>query len=313
MKVRALIAIVLLAGMAVAGQDRIVFERWTSFGATDLWIMNRDGSALRNITRDPDSYYFLEPAISPDGKRLAFSSNRNPNVWYRIYVMELGGRRTVTELTPASLHDYHSPAWSPDGGTIIFADCNPFADFSPAGTQCDILTVSADGGPITSLAANTAFDENNPSYSPDGSKVLFESDRDGDHEIFVCDASGANVQQLTVNTAKDRWPSWSPDGTKILFSSQRDAATYELYTMDANGGNAVRLTNNSSDDIDADFSSDGTRIAWTRIVGVSPFQTMDLYEAAVGSMSSPRRVMANSPYRHSTAYGFVTRKISRFH
>ena len=74
------------------------------------------------------------------------------------------------------------------------------------------------------------------SFSPDGSKILFAANHDGDLEIFVVNADGSDQQQLTENGNQDFFPSWSPDGNTIVFSSDRNGGV-ELYLMDADGGN----------------------------------------------------------------------------
>lgn len=304
-----LLLIIVFAAAQALAQDRIVYEVWNNSGGTDLYLTAPDGSFRTNLTHDPEGYRYLDPAISPDGKRLAISSNRNPNVWYRIYVIDLGGRPRMTDLTGNSLINYLDPEWSPDSQTLLFVDCD-----GPAGLPraCDMYTVNAGGGPIVPFPANTASDESSQHYSPDGTKIVFQSDRDGDPEIFVCDASGANVQQLTVNTIADEWPNWSPDGSKIIFSSRRDTGTHELYTMNADGSNVTRLTTNSSEDIEADFNSDGTRVVWTRKSATVPFPTHDIFEAPLSSMNAPRRLTTyNSDVGMSTTYGFVTRKVGR--
>ena len=83
--------------------------------------------------------------------------------------------------------------------------------------------------------------------SADGTKIAFESKRDGNWEIYVMDADGKNLVNLTQNGAKDLGAAWSPEGTKIAFWSTRDGND-EIYVMDADGNNPVRLTNNPADD-----------------------------------------------------------------
>lgn len=78
------------------------------------------------------------------------------------------------------------------------------------------------------------------SFSPDGSRILFAANHDGDLEIYVVGADGAGMRALTDNDKQDFFPSWSPDGSTIVFSSDRDGAV-ELYLMDADGGNQRRL------------------------------------------------------------------------
>ena len=78
-------------------------------------------------------------------------------------------------------------------------------------------------------------------------RIAFDSDRDGDSEIFVMDSDGRNQTQLTYNSSYDWYPAWSPDGSRIAFHSDRDG-DWEIFVMDADGRNQTQLTNNTSDD-----------------------------------------------------------------
>lgn len=99
-----------------------------------------------------------------------------------------------------------------------------------------------------------------PVLSPDGTKILFESDRTGASEIYTMNLDGSGLTQLTFNTANDDSPVWSPDGKKIVFTSVRDDADGDIYIMDADGKNAKRLTTTPGDDSHPKFSPDGQRI-----------------------------------------------------
>ena len=90
------------------------------------------------------------------------------------------------------------------------------------------------------MTANEAGDFQ-PAWSPDGKTIAFDSDRDGDREIYVMDADGANVRQLTSNDRFDGVPTWSPDGSYIAFQSDRDGEGQEIYMMRADGTNVQRL------------------------------------------------------------------------
>jgi Tol biopolymer transport system component len=93
---------------------------------------------------------------------------------------------------------------------------------------------AADGSDVTRLTNNLASDEF-PRWSPDGEKITFQSNRDGNFEIYVMNAAdGGNPTRLTNNNAIDGSPSWSPDGEKITFGSQRDGNP-EIYVMNADG------------------------------------------------------------------------------
>jgi serine/threonine protein kinase len=93
-------------------------------------------------------------------------------------------------------------------------------------------------------------------------RILFQSERDGNWEIYSMNADGSEQIRLTKNDAVDRVPAWSPDGERIAFTSNRDD-NYEVYIMRADGSNVVRLTNNSAWDDVPDWSPDGRQIAFT--------------------------------------------------
>ena len=100
--------------------------------------------------------------------------------------------------------------------------------------------VNVDGSGITRLTNNSNRDES-PSFSPDGRRVAFVSDRDGNDEIYAMDADGLGVSRLTDNPSRDSDPSWSPDGRRIAFVSNRDGND-EIYVMNADGSGKIRLT-----------------------------------------------------------------------
>lgn len=102
-------------------------------------------------------------------------------------------------------------------------------------------------------------DDYYPSWSPDGSRIVFFSDRDGNYEIYSMNPDGSDQTRMTDNPATDRQPSFSPNGKKILFVSERDG-NVEIYVMNADGSNQKRLTDNPSGDHCPFFSPDGMKI-----------------------------------------------------
>ena len=98
----------------------------------------------------------------------------------------------------------------------------------------------AKGYTVTQLTFEPSY-EGEPAWSPDGSKIAFVSDRDGNYEIYVMDANGSNQERLTYNIYSDRTPAWSPDGNTIAFTSDRNGNP-EVYLMEFDGSNQRRVT-----------------------------------------------------------------------
>ena len=105
----------------------------------------------------------------------------------------------------------------------------------------------------------------NPSFSPDGSKLVFYSASSGNDEIYVMNADGTGLRNLTNHPARDIHPHWSPDGSTIVFNSLRDDRdAFDVYRMGADGGNVTRLTATREDETCAQFSPDGKHLVFLR-------------------------------------------------
>jgi len=142
------------------------------------------------------------PAWSPDGTAIVFA--RGYPASSDLYRMNADGSST-TRLTDFEGYE-HSPTWSPGGTRIAFESRSLEA---PRINLFDI-----DDGTVTDQGPGSL-----PRWSPDGARLAFVSDRAGNLDVFVMDADGANVYQLTTGPERDTLPSWSPDGETILYVS----------------------------------------------------------------------------------------------
>ena len=260
----------------------------------EIYVMDDDGKNQRNLTNHPSDDY--APSWSPDGTRIVFMSDRDGHVPkggvlpnFEIYVMDADGGNQQN-LTNDPSHDI-SPAWSPDGKRIAFTSYRDGHDDAIHGRPtAEIYVMDDDGGNQQGLT-NDLNDDRHPSWSPDGKRIAFSSERDGhfiadfigefeitSSEIYLMDADGGNQQRLTENRKNDWFPSWSPDGKRIAFSSDRKGnfVNFEIYVMDADGGNLQRLTENRVDDEDPSWLTDGKRIAfWSDKKG--DFKNYEIY------------------------------------
>jgi dipeptidyl aminopeptidase/acylaminoacyl peptidase len=125
----------------------------------------------------------------------------------------------------------------------------------------DVFVMNSDGSGLVSLTRDSWAAETQPAFSPDGSRIAFVSDRTGDAEIFVMDADGTDVTQLTSNPAQEFDPAFSADGSRIAFASGR-GGNGDLYVIGVDGSGETRLTTSPANEQDPAFSADGSRLAF---------------------------------------------------
>ena len=227
-------------------------------GNPGIYLMGADGSNVRRLTHTPGKRTVNEcPDWSLDGRRIAFCSNRDGKL--EIYVLDADGSnlRRLTH-TPGMDKASANPDWSPDGQQIAFGSTRDGK--SNDWTESEIYVMASDGANVRRLTHTPGKGNWTPRWSPDGKKIIFCSNRgvesegsEDAYEIYVMDADGSNVRQLTTNERSATRPHWSPDGKKVVYHSARDGnpkdwKDHEIYVMDADGSNVRRLTFNKAID-----------------------------------------------------------------
>jgi TolB protein len=172
-------------------------------GTSDLYDMDLNTRTMTPLTNGPRGSMNVEPAISPDGKQIAFSSDRSGRPM--IYVMDASGANPRR----VSFAGYYnsSPAWSPDGKKLSFA--------SYVNGHFDIFVMDIDGKNLTKLTSarkpnGKGADNEDPTFSPDGRFVMYRSNRSGTYQLYVVTIDGKNDYRLTFDKHNYYRPQWSP-------------------------------------------------------------------------------------------------------
>lgn len=209
-----------------------------------IYVVTADGSRTFKVN-DVVTLSGFSPSLawSPDATQIAYTEIINVGGTQGIFVMDINGdnRRRVSEENGNAF----APSWSPDGTRIIYS-WSPVANAEIWLTNIsDVQMTGAVSEPVR-LTEDYRMDSQ-PAWSPDGSRIAFMSGRDNNSEIYVMDADGSNLINLSQHEAIDSMPSWSSDGQWIAFTSNRES-NFELYMVRTDGTQLTRLTYNQLTD-----------------------------------------------------------------
>jgi len=217
--------------------------------SNQICIINADGSGFRRLTTDNTRQHYY-PSLSPDGKSVVYAEFRQANV-YEIYEMDIASG-VVTQLTN-NLGILNGPEISPDGQSIIFKQSSGFNN------KNKIWIMDRDGQNVSNIPRADGWD---PTWSPDGKRILFASDMDGPVQLYTLRLDGSQLHRISNLPSIRGRSDWSADG-KYIVTYSGDSWKREVYIMDADGSNAHVLSPLGGNSQGPSFSPDGQWVTFT--------------------------------------------------
>jgi TolB protein len=259
------------------GRIAFMIERTSDEGIFDeeIFDMRTDGSGQRNLSNNPAEDFHEN--YSPDGRRIVFSTFRDAGNAQddvrnhaELYVMNANGanqrRITFNELPEKG------PAWSPDGKHLVFWRSSALTGVGEPLPPGDLWILNLASGEERNVTQSPTVDDDEPQWSPDGTRIAFHSDarEAGNVDVYTIRPDGRELRRLTNTPAFDSDANYSPDSKRITFTSER-RGNPDIFVMRADGARQTQLTDDPRGDVLSCFSPDGRFIAFTSEVGGDPF------------------------------------------
>lgn len=243
---------------------------------------------------------------APPVPEIIFVSNRSgivgsgtPN-YNEIWKMNADGTNPV----PLTTNNYAEwrPRWNPAGTLIAFAgNRDAGADWNG---NWDVYVLDPATSEVTNLTADSLAYDFGSTWSLDGTRIAFTSNRDGNNEIYLVSVVDGSLTRLTNNLASDRDFTWAPDGFRYAFASDRTGNT-EIFVADIRVPNAAtQITYNGAVDYLPYWSPDGTKIAFT----TNRDGNFEVYSMSVNG-SSVKRLTNNAADDQESAWSSDSKKL----
>jgi TolB protein len=220
-------------------------------GHKEIWAMDPDGSNQRQISHF--NSLSIEPAVSPDGTKIAFTSFARGNP--AIFILSTDtGRRLPFYNQVASMNA--TPNFTPDGKQLLYA--------STASGGAQIYSANIDGSNLHRIS-NTRALEVEPKVNPKtGADLAFVSGRSGPQQVYRMNMDGTDVQRLSNGEGEASNPSWHPNGQILAFAWTRGFATgnFNIFVMDVASRNFNQLTYGAGRNENPTWAPDGRRLAF---------------------------------------------------
>ncbi|MCC5450876.1 hypothetical protein LMJ53_03885 [Rheinheimera sp. UJ51] len=175
--------------------QQLVFLGSNTEGKTDVWIVNKDGSNLRNISQNASNRNKAHPSISKDSRYIAYVADMRGHLAIMRFDLQTGETLNLTADKPAA---YETPRWSPDSQQLVFASSRD----DPGLTRMDIFVMNADGSAVKNLSQHP-HEDFNPHWTADGQQVVYSSLRTGTTQIFFYDLTMQHSVRISRNQSHD--------------------------------------------------------------------------------------------------------------
>lgn len=204
---------------------------WPLYDSYDIFMADLDGKIVKQLTHSKG--YDAEATLSPDGKQMLYTSDKDGDIDLYIMNLETGAEKRVTNML-----GYDGGAWfSPDGTKLIWRASRPkteaeikeykelLAENLVAPTNMEVWVANADGSNAHQV---TAYGQANwaPAYMPDSKRIIFASNheykRGFPFNLYTINEDGSNLQKISRDKGFDAFPMFSPNGKKIVFCSNRN-------------------------------------------------------------------------------------------